>query len=266
MNYTVVTSFSKKGFHEYGRRFIETFKQFWPPEVSLMIYHEGSDDPIVLRHHNVNLIKYVKNCYTFLGEYSDNPLFNGALVNQPLPWKKKCIMEGYNYRFDMIKFARKVFAIEDAASVNKTGKMFWVDADVLTFAKISIDFLDSLLPNNVALSFLNRPGSYSECGFVGYNLNHPACHPFISEFADVYKNGKVIDFAEWHDSYVFDKIRISKNIPGYGIPSPNRGHIFINSILGSVMDHLKGDRKKSGRSNDIDLTTMHEHKYWQRKV
>jgi hypothetical protein len=181
-----------------------------------------------------------------------------------VPWKAKCIEEGYNYRFDMVKFARKVFAIEDAASIYKTGKLFWVDADVLTFAKMSIEFLDSLLPEGVALSFLGRPLSYSECGFVGYNLDHPACRPFISEFAGVYKDiDKAKKFHEWHDSYIFDKIRISKNIPGYNIPTPiNRGHVFINSVLGNYMDHLKGSRKGIGKSFDTDLLTKHENRYW----
>jgi len=264
MKYTVVTSFSKKGFHEYGKRFIETFEEFWPKEVGLIIYHEGSNHPIVHRHHSVNLLEYVKNCYTFLEDHAGDPLTNGALVNQPLPWKVKCVDEGYNFRFDMVKFARKVFAIENAASVNRTGKMFWVDADVLTFAKISIEFLDSLLPNNVALSFLDRPAAYSECGFVGYNLDHPACHPFIEEFAGVYTTGKVKDFAEWHDSFVFDEIRKNKNIPGYHIPSSvNKAHVFINSVLGTVMDHLKGDRKQVGKSYDNDLIVKHQHEYWR---
>lgn len=265
MRYTVVTSFSNEGFHKYGRRFIETFEQFWPPEVSLIVYHEGLDDPILDKHYSVNLIKDVKNCYTFLGDHFEDPLLNGAAVNLPLPWKPKCIDEGYNYRFDMVKFSRKIFAIEDAVSVCKTGKLFWVDADVLTFAEVSLKLLRSLLPNSAALSFLSRPGSYSECGFVGYNLDHPACLPFVNEFAGVYKDiDKAKSFTEWHDSYIFDKVRESKNIPGHVIPSAtDRGHVFVNSVLGTVMDHLKGDRKEAGKSSKTDVSANREIQYWR---
>ena len=33
----------------------------------------------------------------------------------------------------------------------------------------------------------------------------------------------------------------------------NYDHVFINSPLGTVMDHLKGPRKETGKSNSSDL-------------
>lgn len=262
MKYTVVTSFSDKGFEQYGRRFIETFEKYWPEGIELIIYHEGIDNELVNRHTNFNLLKEL-SCWAFLSRYSENPLYSGKEVNKPVAWKSKCINDGYNYRFDAIKFVKKVFAIESAAKLVDTGKLFWVDADIVTFGKITKEFLDETLPDHTEMSFLARPDSYSECGFVGYNLDFARTLDFIDKFSSVYSCGSVFSMHEWHDSYVFDRIRNGMGIKGYAIPAEtDRGHVFINSILGQYMDHLKGDRKDIGHSNKNEIKTNHNILYW----
>ena len=39
-----VTSFSLQGFRDYGERMLQTFWEFWPEDVELVVYAEGCVD------------------------------------------------------------------------------------------------------------------------------------------------------------------------------------------------------------------------------
>ena len=39
--------------------------------------------------------------------------------------------------------------------------------------------------------------------------------------------------------------------------------MFVNSVLGRYMDHLKGDRKEVGASYADDLTSERREAYWR---
>src|SRR6267154_2086897 len=60
------------------------------------------------------------------------------------------------------------------------GRLFWVDADVFTFAPVTHDLLNRVLPAERALSCLDRGQYHSECGFVGYNLDDSQARVFIT--------------------------------------------------------------------------------------
>ena len=44
----------------------------------------------------------------------------------------------------------------------------------------------------------------------------------------------------------------------------NYDHVFINSILGEYMDHMKGDRKNIGKSKKSDLFNERKAEYWSK--
>ena len=124
---------------------------------------------------------------------------------------------------------------------------------------MNIDFIDSLCPTGSQLvAFLNR-SIFPECGWVGYNLNHPEILKFADEFENLYATGAVEYFRESHDSYVFSRL-VNKYVREYGatfLPlgdDTSRGHVFLNSVLGEYIDHLKGpDRKLHGSSRLDDV-------------
>ena len=117
------------------------------------------------------------------------------------------------------------------------------------------------------LTFLGREryalkdgGKYPECGFVGYNLQHPNTQEFVAEWEKLYITNEVFKLLEWHDSFVFwhlarkfqEKYNIQVNDIGYG-KNVKGHHVFVNSELGLYMDHMKGKRKKLGSSAKADL-------------
>ena len=136
-----------------------------------------------------------------------------------------------------------------------------------------INFLQDLLPRDTMLTYLGRERGnqaiYPECGFVGYNLNHQEIQNFINEWEQLYKTGDIFNLLEWHDSAVFwhlsKKYKTEKHITvndiGYNAGVSGH-HVFVNSKLGTYIDHLKGDnRKRIGRSEITDFNTKQP--YWE---
>lgn len=272
---SVVTSCSAKGWAEYGREFVETFLRNWPADVDL---HLVSEDDIFRGAVPVEMQTVLfwslwpssRMAETFAYRHLNNARAHGTVrINGDRGWSQKKTQRGYNFRYDAYRFAKKVFAIEVVASRVGRGRLFWVDADVRTFNTVPRDLLEKVLPNDYALSCLDRGSSYhSECGFVGYNLDHDLTLPFIREFAALYASDQVFGLGEWHDSWVFDWLRRKTNVPTFAIPHNSRHHPFVNSDLGHCMDHLKGARKDKGRTPTEEVLSSKKRAlpYWRGMV
>ena len=263
----VVTSCSAKGWDEYGRMFVDSFLAYWPSEITL---HLVSEDhllgvPVSERIMLWPLWERSKAAEAFHLRHRDNARMHGKVqISGDRGWSPSKLQRGYNFRYDVYRFAKKVFAVEMAALHVGKGRLLWIDADVRTFAVVPYDLLTSLLPSRAALSCLDRGSYHSECGFVGYNLDHPDTLGFIGSFARLYDSDEVLQLGEWHDSWVFDWLRKELNIPTHAIPHNSRHHPFVNSVLGDCMDHLKGARKDKGRTPVAEVlsSTKRRLPYW----
>lgn len=267
----VITSCSRAGWQEYGRRFVETFLQHWPADVGLHLVSEDDLDTTSQgwpRSFNFWRLSESARAAEFDRRHRDNPRMHGRVkFETDAGWSPRKQQRGYNFRYDAYRFAKKVFAIELVAhAAAKTERLFWIDADVVTFAPVPPALLERLLPADKALSCLDRGTSYhSECGFVGYNLDHAMGRPFIAAFAALYASDRVCELGEWHDSWVFDWLRRDMKVPTYAIPHNSRHHPFVNSELGLCMDHLKGARKERGRTPIAEVLSSKKRAlpYWQ---
>ena len=169
------------------------------------------------------------------------------------------------------KFSFKVFAVEHAVLNAREGVMTWIDADTVAFRAIPASFLSGLIPRYCMLGYLGRTNMYAECGYVSYNVDHPATKPFVTAVADLYRKGIVFGMREWHDSYVFDLVRFGFEqkfgVSNFDISCDvgHLSHVFINSDLGKYLDHMKGRRKDKGRSNEGDLSVDHGVSYWSKE-
>ena len=267
MNIAVVTSFSEEGFRKYGRDCVESFCRFWPQGIPIHVYYENTfqlyEGPFLTAEnrptgkqdakiHAVNLLE-TQPCKAFLKKHHDDRFAQGLDHYPGHSWRPNATRAGYNFRFDAYKFARKVFAIQHAANIINSGKLFWIDADVQTRKPVPVEFLNGLFPDGIAISHIDRPGYHSECGFVGYNLDHPSTLPFINEFARIYSQGRFMDFSEWHDSYIFDRLLERLPLPTYKIAWANKMVPVENSILGEYFYHFKGARKDSEENKRIHM-------------
>jgi len=175
-----------------------------------------------------------------------------------------------NYRFNAAKFCHKVFALTHCALTIDTDVLFWIDADSHTFQSPSIDFLKSLMPDNIYNCYLGRQNMHSECGFMGFNLKHHANREFMEFWLNIFDEDLVFELPEWHDSYVYDVIRqlfedkekITSHNLRAGIKDDH--HPFLNSVLGDYFDHLIGPRRKdAGTSFAADIRSSNKNSRWE---
>lgn len=240
MRYTVVTSFGPAGWELYGRDFVDTFKQYWPEPVNLICAWEGPSPRADL--NGFDLLE-TEPTRSFLRRHRDNPAIAGKAPYPNRPWGKK--WKDYNFKFDAYKFARKVFALNAAARYTEDGKLYWLDGDVRTFAPVGLKLLDDVLPDSASISYLPRPDyTHSECGFMGFNLDHLETRAFLAAFENCYATDTFLEEMEtWHDSFVFDRLIERYQPQVFHVKHTSRAQPFDHSVLGQYMTHLKGRRK-----------------------
>lgn len=267
MKVAVVTTFSKRGWGLYSRRMIESFDTYWPKAVDLHCFPDEKVDHLPSRR-----VFYwydtIPEKEAFIRQHEGDRAAHGETTT------------GYNYRFDAVKFCHKPFALWHFMRDVCPGLpepptyVIWMDADTLTHSPIPLHTVRRDMCVNGGIAYLGRQGKYSECGFMSFDKD--AGLPFMGAMVSRYTTGAYRGLPEWHDSYIFDRVRerfeadptspitfrnISRNL--------NRrnggGHPFVNTFLGQYMDHLKGDaRKCTGRPKPQDNMVGHKQPYWKR--
>jgi len=250
--FSAVTTFNLEK-HKYGIEMINSFFANWPDEVKLTAYIENASpiddalvkDKIVIKefHENIPEYRLFKKKFKEKEKYTDD------------------------FRFNVFRFAHKVYAISKALKDVKTKYLIWLDSDIKTHKKIPISFLHSLVDDTRYLSYLGRENisikhlNYSECGFLIFNTEHFIHSQFWKDMMQMYDGGKLFQEKEWHDSYIFDVVRINLentanikniNISNMGLVDiKSEDHVFVASVLGQFMDHKKGNRKLNKWSNEL---------------
>ena len=250
MTYTIVTTFHRAGLEQYGQTMIDSFDQYWPRSVPLVVYAESceprrSSDRVQVR----DLMASSADLVWFKKTHADNPVANGTVAKDTrVPFRDN------QFKWDAIRFSHKVFAVINACQTIDTDWVIWLDADTKTFAPVPESFLDDICDPAALASYLGRREKYhSECGWVAYNRRHPDLRSFMDRWRDLYRTGDLFNLREYHDSFVFDVLRkdfqalrgtrffnLSPELPGKG-----PGHPFIASQLGVYMDHMKGAKRKA---------------------
>ena len=277
MKIAVVTTFHEEGLEKYAQRMINTFCDNWPAEVVLHLYPEMCN-PAIRDHSHVTLkrLEEVEELMAFKNTWQGVPKANGDVSADPVRSLRKDAGKGFKWH--AVRFAHKVYAIFDCAKTTDADILIWMDADTICHSPITIQDLHRIIPADSELCYLGRKGKYSECGLYSMNLRSPNVQAFLKEFQRVYDQAEqgIFQLAEWHDSFVFDAVRVKfpqmrqldwaahlNDIrPRIG-SSQGEGHPLINSEWGAWLDHLKGGRKKLGRSKLEDLKVKRTESYWQ---
>ena len=244
MSYRAITTCNANGWETYGRNMARSYLRHWPADVPLTIYTEGFDPDI-----EVGTLDLHEAAYWLA------------------PWKAAHQhLKPVDFRQDAVRFSHKVAAI-GAAAEQGDGVLIWLDADTLTHSPVAVDWLDGLFPRSAAVAWLDRWGTYPECGFVMFRL--PEARPVIQEIVLMYRSEEIFKLPETHDSYVIQHVveravkrgRIS--VASLSGDAKGHGHPFINGPIGSRMDHLKGKRKDYGKSHARDLMRPRKEEYWR---
>lgn len=247
----VVTSFSEDGYKLYGKDFISSWKNNWPSEVNLLVYHHSNfkgttwapdfKDEGNISYRNLDLIQELgsfKEQGAKLIESKTGQPYNTSTA----PWQ-----------LDIVKFTNKVFALANAnADLSRTYDwIVWLDADTITKKPVSIGRLTHWLDKGADIVHLGRTAtSYSETSFIGFQSRKGlggACL-FIDDLIWFYLSGEFQYFVEWHDGFIFE--RLLNFVKRHHLKTKNLSrHVhgtlaaFSNSELGFYMEHKKGNLK-----------------------
>ena len=272
MKIKVITSYKPGCWEQYAKKGIEAMAEHLPKEIDLVVYaEEQKPNCHYERIQWIDLNNAEPELVKFKTRHKDDPVANGKLGNveggvRRLPELQKLGGLDKNkesFLWDAVRFANKVFCVINGVRNSADyDYVVWLDADTNIFRPMPLNFLTGLLPQDTMVTYLGREnpslndgGKYPECGFVGYNLKHPEIQNFISEWEKLYTDDTVFKILEWHDSYVFwhlsKKFRSEKQIQVNDIGKwvgVKGHHVFVNSVLGQYIDHMKGDRKFKGSS------------------
>jgi hypothetical protein len=260
---TFISSMNVNLYKQYGERFLYSWLEKAGDNIELIICFEGAgietvrdkfdSDRIKIINLNSNLLTRFRRIYSQFSEA------RGILLRQDEETKRFSVT--YNHRYDAVRFAFKIFSIQQALHEKNIKNNFaWIDSDIVCLKDFQESNLKVFFPSDECLaSYLGReafplPNPYSECGFVAYNYSHKDTSRFINDFLNLYAYGEIFALKEWHDCMAFDAVRRiyqNRGVPFLNLSEkfPNADHPFMLSGLGEYFDHLKGpERKKRGFS------------------
>jgi hypothetical protein len=243
--FSVITTFNKEGFDICAREMLASFDKFWSEDIILNVYYEDMNVPEIKTSDRISFFSFneeVNKWYKFQSNFFLREL------NKP----DNSVNSFYKY--SAIKFAHKIYAIEKQLEKNISEYLIWLDSDVITFKSITNSFIETLIEKDSYLTFLGREhiNFHSEAGFLIFNTKNKFHKIFWERMMEMYDQGKLFDQNEWHDSYIFDVVRLELeknllkniNISLMGLNKSNdQLNVFDNSVLGQFMKHFKGNRK-----------------------
>ena len=231
LSFDAVTTFADAHWESHARRCVESFAEHWEG-IRLHVFRDND-----------------------LEDASDwLPEFKQRHRHRPT----------HNYRFDAVRFAHKVAAIELAYRIGNADVLVWIDADCVTHAPVDAGWLSCLL-GDADFCYLRRARKYPECGFMLLR-RCTAVTEMLRRLVRMYRMDELFGLAEWHDSWVIEHVRQGMGdalqCASLSGDFENTGHPLVNGPLGARLDHCKGKRK-GGRSFASDLKTQRQEAYWR---
>lgn len=232
-----VTTLNKRLYDSYANMLFETYKS---------------------TNQTIPLIVFTEDNFKIEGFETFN-LFEHAPHSKEFADKHKNQLKEYvskhpgvkEFRFDAVRFSYKVFAQNAARQL--CDKMYFIDADIVFNKQVTNEVLNKLLPDDCFLSFFDRPASYTETGFVGFNLNKSCTDIFFKEYLDYYIKDKIFTLSGYLDCDVFDATRksimLKHNFKEHKLGDGGKAHIMArDKFFGQYFDHKKGERKSQKHS------------------
>ena len=227
MDKIFITTMNESLYKRYAYKLLDTYVQT-NQTLPLYIFTEDFKDP-----PKINNVFWV--------DFNNNELYSFIERNRARAVE--------SYMFDGVRFCYKVFAQHQAKSLAK--KIFFIDADCIFLNKIPETWFDNMLPDDCFTSFYDRPGLYTECGFIGFNCALPISEYFFKEYLDLYLTDTIYSLNYFTDCHAFDFTRHKFN--GHVAYKEKKLGQFIKHKIIHVMqydpdinhyiDHKKGNRK-----------------------
>lgn len=238
MNIEVITSFNESYYNLIGSDCIRTWLKFWPKELTLTCYVEEFRAPENAR------IKQI--------DFQDlDPAYKIFQHTKGIGGQER-------------KFAKKSFSFIHAMIHSKADRIIWLDADVLTQEKISMNLLSSLLPEDVLSTHMGvtyhttkdgTPGRWfvPETGFFAINTKHEKFNQFKSEYRRRFVEHDSSNLRRYYDNdvygYVVEQVGAKVLDLCKDFKKPYKTPLK-HTVLGPYLHHYKAKGAKADYAND----------------
>jgi hypothetical protein len=224
----IVSTFSDSGYHEYAHLLVKGLNTHLDKKIKVFLYIDTVKFKVSKENiSRIALEPAVPNLTKFKQRHAD-----------------KTPTKFYN---NGVRFSHKSYAIWHAAKNSNVDKLFWLDADTVLKNNVTEQYLDKFLPNEYFTSYLGRPGTITETGFIGFNLKHAYANEFFDEFIDYYNSDRIYsELTGYTDCHVYDATR-SKFVDENKITAldltPGLGKSNFNNVHKGYIVHNKGENK-----------------------
>jgi hypothetical protein len=239
----VVTTFPNSSWDVYSKRMLQAFSQNWPKEIPVLI---GLDDDLLLESVKKFTRPQDAICIGWGKEHGD------------FVERNKGKDDANNYRKQPVRFCHKVFTIarayDSACKQKASGEvapryLIWMDADVITTRKVTLDDIQECLPKpgDVAATQKRKDWPHSECGWIAFDLENGAGE-IIEEWFHCYTEDKILTMEQQDDSWAFDQITKDKSLTNLSADAPGLD-VWQFTPMGKWSKHYKGPMAKSELMN-----------------
>lgn len=227
MKIGIVTTFSDKGYEEYGKHFVESCKKFISKDITLYFYV----DNIRIKSESNFVIRKLEQSIPDLTAFKE---------------KNKDKVPG-KFIYDAVRFSHKSYCIYHAANNADVDILVWLDSDTEIFDYVDSKYLMKFLPEGKFTSYLGRP-NYSETGFLAFDLRHQYCKEYFDLFKWYYDSNEIYNLEGQLDCHVYDAARVKLEqegkIDNFNLTPPDVTKHHFNRVFEGYMIHYKGDRKE----------------------
>jgi len=232
----IVSTFSNNGYNEYAHLLVNGIGSHLDKKIKVFLYIDTVKFKVPINVSVIPLEPSVPDLTKFKQRHSDKK-------------PTKFINDG-------VRFSHKSYAIWHAAKNSNVDKLFWLDADTVLTNDVTEQYLNNFLPDNHFTSYLGRGKSYTETGFIGFNLKHAYADEFFNEFIDYYNSDRIYsELPAYTDCHVYDatrnkfvnekKITVLDLTPGLG--KSNFNHIHQGYMVHNKGGNKTGSSKKKGK-------------------
>ena len=223
---TIVTTWGTKYWPNPVQAGVQSTVKNWPDHAKILLYPDDMSQQINSdRCYHFDLCKEQPKLQDFIDRHKDNPKFNPR-IKQTTKEQKDFDKNTQIYIYDCVRFSYKVFACIDAYQKTNPDMLWYLDADLLTFEKIPMSWLEHIIPDTAFTSYLGRPKKgFSETGYYAFNTAHKYAMEFFERWQTYYDKDRFLELKGYTDTFTFD---------GYPPPVPvipSNTSVNGNSIL-----------------------------------
>lgn len=251
MNTLVITTFSKDGYHLYGKKLIDTWCKFWPENYTLRIYAEHD---FTVDDKRVEIVN-IHSASPALVEFKTSSL-EQAEQSQDKKQKNKFLKT--------VKWCHKVFALEHALKENYNYVIF-LDGDTYSCAEVIPGALEKLVKGNLfAVHFERIKGHiHYETGFIIFNRSHPQLECLLENITKGYTDGTIYKLHKSWDGFWFPYLVEEFKLSVKDLARGKFRGIFSHPEIKKILVHECGNKKYentnynkfTGRINGTEYNT-----------